>query len=202
MLGQTGPVTVTGHPALFERHMSRRTKDPADPPRFIGCPASQAELEKAGAHFEFHPQTCELAPGLWFVSGYERKPEQTPDDRNLVLPGREGFVPDPIAEDASILLDTAAGAVLILGCAHGGVLNILDHLSSRLGVSRLHAVLGGTHLMFYPPEKVQTVIERFETFGVKHVGVSHCTGREAAMALALHFGDRFSHAAAGSRFVF
>lgn len=202
VLQQTGPVKVVAHPGLFARHMTHRTGDPGRSGRYIGCPATQAALAKAGADFEFHPHTCELAPGFWFVAGYERKPAQTPGDRQLVLPGDDGPDPDPIAEDASVLLETAAGPVLILGCAHGGVLNILDHLASRLGVSRLHAVLGGTHLMFYPPEKIQTVIDRFEAFGVNHVGVSHCTGRDAALALALHFGQRFSHAAAGSVFSF
>lgn len=202
VLQQTGPVKVVAHPGLFARHMTRRTDEPEGAGRFIGCPATQAALETAGAEFEFHPHTCELAPGVWFIAGYARNPAQTPADPQLVLPGDNGPRPDPIAEDASILLDTAAGPVLILGCAHGGVLNILDHLAGRLGVSRLHAVLGGTHLMFFPPERIRAVIDRFEAFGVDHVGVSHCTGREAAMALALHFGRRFSHAAAGSVFSF
>jgi 7,8-dihydropterin-6-yl-methyl-4-(beta-D-ribofuranosyl)aminobenzene 5'-phosphate synthase len=202
VLQQTGPVKVVAHPALFDRHLTRRSDVAGGSERFIGCPATQAALERAGAEFEFHPQTCELAPGVWFVAGYERNPAQTPEDPQLVLPGDDGPQPDPIAEDASLLLDTAAGPVLILGCAHGGVLNILDHLASRLGVSKLHAVLGGTHLMFFPPEKIRAVIERFEAFGVDHVGVSHCTGRDAAMTLALHFGRRFSQAAAGIVFSF
>ena len=60
-------------------------------------------------------------------------PRKPPADPQLVLPGDDGPQPDPISEDASILLETAAGPVLILGCAHGGVLNILDHLAGRLG---------------------------------------------------------------------
>jgi 7,8-dihydropterin-6-yl-methyl-4-(beta-D-ribofuranosyl)aminobenzene 5'-phosphate synthase len=202
VLQQTGPVKVVAHPALFDPHMTRRNGAAGGSGRFIGCPATRAALERAGAEFEFHSQTCELAPGIWFVAGYARNPAQTPADLQLVLPGDDGPQPDPIAEDASLLLDTAAGPVLILCCAHGGVLNILDHLASRLGVSRLHAVLGGTHLMFFPPEKIRAVIERLEACGVAQVGVSHCTGRDAATALALHFGPRFSHAAAGSVFAF
>jgi metal-dependent hydrolase (beta-lactamase superfamily II) len=56
--------------------------------------------------------------------------------------------------------------------------------------------------MFFPPEKIRAVIERLEACGVAQVGVSHCTGRDAATELALHFGPRFSHAAAGSVFAF
>ena len=156
-------------------------------------------------------------PARFLISG--RKPERLP--RVFILlpdmrasrsrppatgswccPQGEGHVPDPIAEDANLLLETPSGPVLVLGCAHGGVLNILDHVKATFGITRLHAILGGTHLMFYAPEQIQAAIEAFEAFDVKLVGVSHCTGPQAAMTLAQHFGDRFQQAAAGSRFVF
>ncbi len=117
-------------------------------------------------------------------------------------PGKAGPVPDPIAEDASLLVETASGPVLLLGCAHGGVLNILDPIRTHLGITRLQAVLGGTHLMFFTPDRIKAVIEAFERFDVALVGVSHCTGDTAARQLAQHFGGRFRRAAAGSVFHF
>lgn len=202
VLEQTGPAKVIAHPSVFDRHMARLSPDPAVAPLFIGPPKTREDLEKAGAVFEFREETGTIAPGFHFITGYARRPEKTPGDRQLVLARGEDLVPDPIAEDANLLLETPSGPVLVLGCAHGGVLNILDHVRESLGIHRLHAVLGGTHLMFYAPEQIQAVIEAFEEFQVKLVGVSHCTGPQAAMTLAMHFGDRFQQAAAGSRFEF
>ncbi|MBL0713626.1 MAG: MBL fold metallo-hydrolase [Desulfosarcina sp.] len=202
VLEQTGPVPIHAHPSLFSPHLAQRADDPSTAPRYIGCPRTREELEAAGGRFVFHAHTSEIATGLWFISGYERNPDQTPADGQLVLPGPAGPVPDPIAEDASLLLDTEAGPVLLLGCAHGGLLNILDHIRDRLGIDRLHAVLGGTHLMFFTPAQVRAVIDAFERFEVAVVGVSHCTGSDAAMVLARHFGDRFHRAAAGCVFRF
>ena len=202
VLEQTGPKKVIAHPSVFDRHMARLSPDPAMAPLFIGPPKSREELEATGAVFEFREETGAIAPGFHFITGYARRPEKTPGDRQLVLARGEDLVPDPIAEDANLLLETPSGPVLVLGCAHGGVLNILDHVKEILGLDRLHAVLGGTHLMFYAPEQIQAVIEAFEEFQVKLVGVSHCTGPQAAMTLAMHFGDRFQQAAAGSRFEF
>lgn len=85
----------------------------------------------------------EIAPGFHFITGYERKPELTPCDKQLLLPQGKGYVPDPIAEDANLLLETDLGPILILGCAHGGVLNIKAHVKETFGINRLHAVLGG-----------------------------------------------------------
>jgi 7,8-dihydropterin-6-yl-methyl-4-(beta-D-ribofuranosyl)aminobenzene 5'-phosphate synthase len=198
VLEQTGPIAVHAHPAMFSRHLARA----ADTTRFVGCPRPREELEAAGARFAFHDRTVEIAPGLWFISGYSRRRGQTPADGQLVLMDTKGLVPDPMADDASLLIETAAGPVLLLGCAHGGVLNILDHVRECLGFERLHAVLGGTHLMFFTPDQVQTVIAALEALDVALVGVSHCTGDAAAMQLSQHFGGRYRRAAAGSRFRF
>jgi 7,8-dihydropterin-6-yl-methyl-4-(beta-D-ribofuranosyl)aminobenzene 5'-phosphate synthase len=111
-------------------------------------------------------------------------------------------VADPLDDDASLLLETDGPPVLILGCAHRGILNILDHIRDVLGVKKLRAVLGGTHLMFLGPEDIPRVMERLEDFSVDLVGVSHCTGLKAGIELAKHFGDRFTFASAGSAFTF
>ena len=202
VLEQTGPKKVIAHPAVFASHMARRSPDPAEAPVYVGPPKVQEAFEKAGAQFDFREASGEIAPGFHFITGYERQQDRTPGDRELVLAQGEDFVPDPITEDANLLLETPSGPVLVLGCAHGGVLNIMDHVKVKFGITRLHAVLGGTHLMFYAPEQIQAVIDTFEAFEVKLVGVSHCTGPQAAMILAQHFGDRFQQAAAGSQFVF
>ncbi len=199
---QTGPIDIHAHPSVFTPHLAQIDKDGSKPPRPVGCPRTQAELESAGGRFVFHATTAPIAPGLWFISGYARNPSQTPVDAKLVLAGANGPIPDPISEDASLLLETPSGPVLLLGCAHGGVLNILDHIRDRLGIERLHAALGGTHLMFFSSGQVRAVIEAFESFRVALVGVSHCTGDQAAMQLARHFGKRFRRAAAGSVFRF
>jgi 7,8-dihydropterin-6-yl-methyl-4-(beta-D-ribofuranosyl)aminobenzene 5'-phosphate synthase len=202
VLAQTGPKKIIAHPSIFARHLARLSPDPAADPLYIGPPKSQTEFEADGATFDFREETAQIAPGFHFITGYARHSAKTPGDRQLLLAEGEAFVADPIAEDANLLLETPAGPVLVLGCAHGGVLNILDHVKAKFGLNRLHAVLGGTHLMFYAPEQIQAVIDTFEDFGVERVAVSHCTGPQAAMTLARHFGDRFQQAAAGSRFEF
>ena len=202
VLEQTGPKKIIAHPAVFSKHMARLSSDATAAPHYVGVPKDQEGFGRTGAYFDFRKETGEVAPGFHFITGYERKPEQTPDDRKLVLARGDKFVPDPIAEDANLLLETSSGPVLVLGCAHGGVLNITDHVREKFGIDRLHAVLGGTHLMFYAPDQVQAAIDTFEAFDVQIVGVSHCTGPQAAMTLAQHFGERFRQAAAGVRFDF
>ncbi|MBW1781005.1 MAG: MBL fold metallo-hydrolase [Deltaproteobacteria bacterium] len=199
---QAGGTEIVAHPDVFCRHMVSDSRDTDTPPRYIGCPATQDELEHAGAAFTFMDHTREVSPGIWFLTGIDRDPEKVPNDNRLVLHQGNGLVPDPMEDDASLLVETDGRPVLILGCAHSGVLNILDHVRLRMGISTLRAILGGTHLMFYGPEDLPRVIEEFERFSIDLVGVSHCTGFQVAVALSKHFGDRFAAASAGKVFRF
>lgn len=201
MGAMTPGLSVCAHPGVFDCHMARDNAA-GQACREVGCPFTQGALEAQGMRFRFLEHTKEIAPGIWFLTGYARDPEKVPLDPRLVLPGEGGVVPDPIRDDASLLVFCEGGPVLLLGCAHSGVLNILDHLKRDLGIHRLAAVLGGTHLMFFPPEAVLRVIAALEDFRVTCVAVSHCTGAMASLGLFAHFKDRFAFAAAGSVFHF
>ena len=201
-LQETGPVDVVAHPEVFSRHFVKNPLLFANEPRYIGSPVSKEELSLLGAAFTWVDQTRQMEDGIWFVTGVPCKPDQSFQDPQLLLPDGQGFSPDPISDDASLLIETSTDPVLLLGCAHAGVLNILDHIQETLKIRKLRAILGGTHLMFFSPERIAAVIRRFEDFGVAQVGVSHCTGMAAAVALGAHFKDRFTAAAAGSAFSF
>jgi 7,8-dihydropterin-6-yl-methyl-4-(beta-D-ribofuranosyl)aminobenzene 5'-phosphate synthase len=198
VIEQTGHTEVVAHPRMFSRHMLLDPHDQAASPRYIGCPFAREELEGLGARFRFVESTTEVRPGIIYVTGVDADPGKRPtDDRLLEL--RDGqFLPDPVDDDASLLLETGSAPVLILGCAHLGVLNILDHVREKMGIRKLRAVLGGTHLMFYSPENVHRFIDTLEAFSIELVAVSHCSGMAAAIALANHFGTHFGDGSVGS----
>ena len=197
-----GKVEVVAHPEMFSRHMVLDSQSTAEPPRYIGCQFSQDELERLGARFTFIDHTMEIVPGVWFVTGVNPDPKKIPDDARLVTFQGENVVRDPIRDDASLLLETDGSPILILGCAHAGVFNILDHIRDNMGITKLRAILGGTHLMFFEPKDIRGAIDKFEEFSIDLVGVSHCTGFQAAVELSKHFGDRFKMASAGTVFNF
>ena len=199
---QVPGVEIVAHPDIFIEHMAANPKKPDEQPRRVGCAFDQESLEQLGARFRFVSLTTELRPGLWFVTGIKRKPDQQPHDPRLVTPEGERLISDPMTDDASLLFERQGPPVLLLGCAHAGVMNILDHLEQEMGINKLYAVLGGTHLKFFSPEYIPRVIDRLEAFSVELVGVSHCTGWKAQVELAKHFGDRFVPASVGSSFVF
>ncbi|QTA92629.1 Beta-lactamase domain-containing protein [Desulfonema magnum] len=209
---QTGEIEVVAHPDMFCEHMALKNKFefqnsnfkmPVDEvPRYVGCPHTRKELEGLGACFNFIDHTHEIAPGLWFITDTERDPELVPNDFRLVIPEGEYFAPDLIKDDATLLIEGEKSPILILGCAHSGILNILNYVREEMKISELTAVMGGTHLMYSETKDIPRIIDTLEGFSIDLIGVSHCTGMKAAVELAKHFGDRFEMASAGTVFNF
>ncbi|UCF85380.1 MAG: MBL fold metallo-hydrolase [Desulfobacteraceae bacterium] len=193
---------IVAHSAVFSQHMALNRKDPSEAPHYVGCSYSRQELEELGAAFHFVKHTKEIYSGIRFLAEIDRIAAQLPTDPYLVIPKGNKFVSDPMEDDASLLLEIDGSPILLLGCAHAGVLNILDHVKHKMGIHKLSAVLGGTHLMFSDTDNIQTFMDRLEEFSVDMIGVSHCTGFKAAGELAHHFGNRFVLGSAGSVLTF
>jgi 7,8-dihydropterin-6-yl-methyl-4-(beta-D-ribofuranosyl)aminobenzene 5'-phosphate synthase len=104
---------------------------------------------------------------------------------------------DIFLDDQSLILDTEKGLILILGCAHSGMINIIHHVIHKTGKDKLHAILGGTHLDFLTPEQLEESIKALKKMEIEKIGVSHCTGMKAAFRLHREFGDRFFYGSVG-----
>jgi 7,8-dihydropterin-6-yl-methyl-4-(beta-D-ribofuranosyl)aminobenzene 5'-phosphate synthase len=187
---------IHSHPDLFAgKYLLPKDQDPA----YIGIPFSQSTIEETlNARFKFHCGFTEIAPGVFFSGQVPRTWSFEPSDDRLVIQTPDGFNPDPFNDDASLLIETGSGPVILTGCAHSGIVNIMEHFAQQSGHQAFHAVIGGTHLGFAnDPSQLEQAMEAFDRFQVHTIAVSHCTGNEAAARLFHRFKDRFAFAGAG-----
>lgn len=190
---------VITHPRALQPHLAKSRDD--DSYRDVGIPHSREDLEAAGVVFDFVSEFQEILNGIWFTGQVPRIVDNPLDPRLVIARGNR-YVPDPTEDDASLLLQTARGPVLLLGCAHAGVRNILEHVKDKTGLEKIHAVIGGTHLGMLGEWEALAAIEAFEQFEVQIVATSHCTGEAPNRTLRNHFGKRFCRASAGTIFEF
>ncbi|QCQ23081.1 MBL fold metallo-hydrolase [Desulfoglaeba alkanexedens] len=196
-LGVRGPCEVVAHPQVLEERFRWMPVGPEEKPISIGLPWREAYVVSRGARFRWVESFEELAPGVWVTGVVPRRTDfETGDPKFAVL--RDGaWVPDPFLDDYSIALNTPEGLVVVLGCAHAGIINILEHITEKTGIDRIHAVLGGTHLGFSAREQLERTIEALKRFKVKTLAVCHCTGQLPAARLAVEFGAGFAFAPVG-----
>lgn len=105
---------------------------------------------------------------------------------NVYLTGEMG---DAIKEQ-SLILDTPKGLVIVTGCSHPGIVNILKKAKQILNKD-IYLVFGGFHLMRHSEKQVKEIIKEFKNLGVKQCGATHCTGDKAIAAFKDAFGENY-----------
>ena len=185
-------VTVHAHPdAMLPKFITGGAA-----PRDIGM----ADADRAAVlHACFIPsrQPVEVAPGIRTTGEIPRRHPGEAAAGPFVRDS-EGRHPDPLADDQSLLLDTAAGTVVLLGCAHAGPINTLDHVRELTGGAPIHAVIGGMHLLSAPDERIAWTVDSLRRLDAAILAPMHCTGPKAAAALWTAFPRACRSAGAGS----
>lgn len=83
-----------------------------------------------------------------------------------------------------------AGLIVILGCAHAGVINTIEYIRKLSGGKRIHAVLGGMHLLHASSRRLRLTVEALKTINPDFLGLAHCTGARATDELKAAFGKK------------
>jgi 7,8-dihydropterin-6-yl-methyl-4-(beta-D-ribofuranosyl)aminobenzene 5'-phosphate synthase len=145
--------------------------------------AIRKEYEATGGRVVEHDSAIELFSGAWLTGPVPRKfPE-----RNWSVSGRvatpQGLVEDTIPEDQSLVLHTPQGLVVVTGCGHAGIVNILTYASQQFPQEPVSAIVGGLHLFPASDEQLNWTADKLKEFKVANLMGAHCTGIEAVYRL-------------------
>jgi 7,8-dihydropterin-6-yl-methyl-4-(beta-D-ribofuranosyl)aminobenzene 5'-phosphate synthase len=135
----------------------------------------QSAVRGAGARLIAVKEPQEIAPGIFST----------------------GDLGQGIHEHA-LILDTPQGLVVVTGCAHPGVVSIVEK-AAVVGKRNVWMVLGGFHLGSTAPADVGRIIARFRELGVQRVGATHCTGDAAIAMFRKAFGQNFVELGVGRK---
>jgi 7,8-dihydropterin-6-yl-methyl-4-(beta-D-ribofuranosyl)aminobenzene 5'-phosphate synthase len=93
-------------------------------------------------------------------------------------------------KEQSLIINTKKGLIIVTGCSHQGIVNILER-AKKLFDRPIHLVFGGFHLGGMPDEKVEEIIKNFKEHGVEKCGATHCTGDRPIELFKKAFGDNY-----------
>jgi 7,8-dihydropterin-6-yl-methyl-4-(beta-D-ribofuranosyl)aminobenzene 5'-phosphate synthase len=192
-----GKVDVHAHPHVFLDRIAVLKEGGREIKRFIGILYKKRYLESLGANFVFNTDFTEVEKGLSLTGEVPRQTNFEKPDPRLFSEIDGAMTNDLFLDDQSLILDTDKGIVLILGCAHSGMINIINHVINKMGKEKFHSILGGTHLDFLTPEQLEESIKSLKRMEIGKIGLSHCTGMRAAFRLQQEFGDRFFYGCVG-----
>lgn len=93
-------------------------------------------------------------------------------------------------KEQSLLINTKKGLIIVTGCSHQGIVNILER-AKELFDRPIYLVFGGFHLGGMPDATVEEIIQRFKQLGVEKCGATHCTGDRPIELFKKAFGDNY-----------
>jgi 7,8-dihydropterin-6-yl-methyl-4-(beta-D-ribofuranosyl)aminobenzene 5'-phosphate synthase len=196
-LGLHGPCDVVAHPDILSERFRWMPMGKEEKPVSIGIPWREAYLTSRGARFNWQTSFAEIVPQIYVSGEVPRTTAFETGDPKFVVAREGGWAPDAFLDDYSLVVKSPKGLVVLLGCAHAGLINILEHITTQTGEDRIYAILGGTHLGFSPENQLEHTISELKRFKVEQLAVSHCTGQTPIARLATEFQQGFAFAPVG-----
>ncbi len=200
ILAANQSVRVFGHPGIFRRRyaMSQGGGREARP---IGSPITRGTVRAKCAALELSARPAEVIPGV-FLTGEIPRVTECEDTGGDFFLDKYLALRDPIPDDQALYFDTARGIVVLLGCAHSGVINTLDHIAKLTEREQIYGVFGGMHLLNASDERLAETSGALVKYDVQMIGPCHCTGERAKTLFRSLFPERMAECATGARFGF
>jgi len=202
------PIPVYGHPALFR-------------PCFVVAPEymdysmsgdnARASLEAGGARFVLSEMPSEPVPGLLLTGevAHVTDFEEQGGVSCFTIDKDGDTVPDKLEDDVSALVNVRGlGLVVLSGCSHAGIVNIVKQAKCIVSGVPIAAVAGGFHLLQATPQRTAQTIAALKELApeLSFIAPMHCTGLVPGARMAeaypgafreLHVGDAVTFAAKG-----
>jgi 7,8-dihydropterin-6-yl-methyl-4-(beta-D-ribofuranosyl)aminobenzene 5'-phosphate synthase len=145
--------------------------------------AIRKDYEATGGKIVEHDGWAEIFPGAWLTGPVPRKYPEHNWSVTTKVQTPDGLVEDNIPEDQSLVLNTTQGLVVITGCGHAGIVNILTDANSEFHDRPVYGVIGGLHLYPATDEQLDWTGDKMKEFHVANLLGAHCTGIEAVYRL-------------------
>ena len=190
------PVYV--HPDAFTRRAAVTEDNGKVRAVDIGMQYPYNLLEETGGNIQFIRESAIISEYITAVNEIPRPAGWVSWDSRLMWEQDGVFVPDPFNDDTSLLINTDSGPVVCSGCAHAGIVEIIERIAELKGLKEIYAVLGGTHLATAPESYILKAVDTFSRFNVQLIAANHCTGETIAQRLSEYFPRQFVKASAGT----
>ncbi len=149
---------------------------------YLGNSFSKEYVLDKGIVWQGVNSLTKISPHLSIVSGFQQFNVIETVSTQFKKYQDNTYVSDIFSDECSIVVEAPDGLHLIVGCAHIGILNIVEHVS-RLFSKPVRGVYGGIHLMNSTQDEIQTIIEGLTSLGVEKYGLCHCSGALVADCL-------------------
>ena len=185
------------HSLAFEKHYSLRQNDNLV---FIGLD----EDLKENKQIKLISDNFIIDTGIEIISNIAQKEPLPKSNKNLFKEINGQMINDKFLHEQNLIIEENGKSLLITGCAHNGIINILKHFHSLKG-QMPDFVIGGFHLssssgINEDSETIDNIAKYLIDTKAKFY-TCHCTGQEPYKRLKTIMGNTIDYLAAGSEII-
>ncbi|WP_245986877.1 MBL fold metallo-hydrolase [Vibrio pectenicida] len=165
----------------------------------------KAILERNSHRIEFIKNTTEIAPNIYIVTQIDKKYPQPLGNQYLYTQSKTGFERDKFNHELILVIKEKDGLVVFTGCAHSGVLNMVETVVNLFPEQKIKAVVGGFHLVGLPvfnsidgsKQGIEVIGQVLAEYPIDKFYIGHYTGMKAYAILKQVLSDRLEHIPTG-----
>ncbi|WP_171361164.1 MBL fold metallo-hydrolase [Vibrio pectenicida] len=165
----------------------------------------KAILERNSHRIEFIKNTTEIAPNIYIVTKIDKKYPQPLGNKYLYTQSKTGFERDKFNHELILVIKEEDGLVVFTGCAHSGVLNMVETVVNLFPEQKIKAVVGGFHLVGLPvfnsiggsKQDIEVIGQVLAEYPIDKFYTGHCTGMKAYAILKQVLSDRLEYIPTG-----
>ncbi|AOR24159.1 MBL fold metallo-hydrolase [Clostridium taeniosporum] len=131
-----------------------------------------------------------ITKDIIFFSNFEKNTDFEMINKKFYIKKDNQYVKDDFLDEIVLAVKHEKGLIVVLGCSHIGVVNILKTIIKRTNMP-IYAVIGGSHLIEADELRLNNTIEFFKENNIKLLALSHCTGENAIKKFQYEFGNNF-----------
>lgn len=176
-------VPIILHPGCLQKKWWRNKDGELEE---IGMPGDRKEMER---YYDIKAieELTKIADSLYFLGYIPRKYPAANEPIGLVVNKENKLVPDFVIDDSALVYDGKEGLVVINGCAHSGLINILSYVKEQFPKKPVAAVIGGFHMLAKEQEWLNGMAEELKKFEPKRIYPCHCTDEASRAYLRSRF---------------
>lgn len=200
LASRSQPTKVIVHPKAFVKRQYRENHFPAEPMISLG----KEQSESLGARFDLRESPSLTAADLVLVSGQVNRTTIFEKGHPCLEARIKGlWKTDPFDDDQALAIHVRGkGLVVLSGCSHAGIINILHHVRKVTGIENIHAVMGGFHLPGPDLGLAEKTVNHLISFSPDIVVPMHCTGWYAGRLIAERMPVQFILNSVGTTYLF
>ena len=179
------PVPVVAHPEIFNPKIAYKPK--LTP---IGLTCDSSDILSNGGILFLTRNSFKITKGIITTGEIQR----TTDFENVIglwTIKNDLLIEDNMLDEQTLLINNKnKGLIIVIGCGHPGIINIIRHAKKITGIKKIHSIIGGMHFGNYDIRKIKTIIKELSKIDFNTIYPCHCTGTKAIKQLLISFDER------------